>query len=177
MKFLVNKRSSLWLTIVAFAVLAFGPAVYAQTGETPPSEPESPSETSAATASAPAPAMIEIRGVKIGMSADEVVDKLGKPETSDAGSMYFDLSDGQAMQLVVDDKKLVSTLSMMYHGKNSDAPEFADVFGSGVAPDKNDGGSIFKRIRYSDLGIWIAYSRIGDKDNPMTTVTIQKIRQ
>ena len=120
--------------------------------------------------------MLEIKGVKIGMTADEAIDKLGKPMSRDAAGMYFELSNGQAMQLALDDKKHVATLSMIYNGKKAGAPDFAEVFGKAVEPDENENGTIFKRVRYSDLGIWVAYSRIGDKDNPMTTVTIQKIR-
>ena len=158
-----------------FGILALAPAAYGQTAETP-TDPERPDGTSVAAVPVSAPAMTEIMGIKIGTSADEAVDKLGKPENKDATGMYFDLPDGQAMQLVLDDKKQVTTLSMIYTGKDADAPEFAEVFGTSVEAPKGESGSIFKRIRYSDLGIWVAYSRIGDKDNPMTTVTIQKIR-
>lgn len=119
--------------------------------------------------------MSELKGVKIGMDADEVIEKLGKPETSDAAGMYFELSKGEAMQLALDNKKVI-TMSMFYNGKGSNAPKFADVFGSTVQPEKQENGSVFKRIRYPELGIWVAYSRIGEDDDSMTTVTIQKIR-
>ena len=168
--------NSLFALVFAIAAVCGG---YAQTGDTANVTEPDTSAVKVVEKQSPAnaPAMSEIRGVKLGMTADEVIKILGKPESKDEQGIYFKLSNGEALQLALDGEKKVTTFSMMYVGKGAKAPELTAVFGGDVKPDSESDGNVFKRVRYPELGIWVAYSRIGDGDNPMTTVTIQKIRQ
>jgi len=168
--------------VFAAAVLAVG--AFGQ--ETTPPEATAGSETVTAEAPVtqpeppkPAPAgplLDDINGVELGMTVDQVREKLGKPETQDAVSMFYDLDDGKQVQLRLDGDKKVMMVAGIFTGDEAAAPEFTEVFGEAVQTPAEENGTIYKIVRYPDAGYWIAYSRLSLKDGPMTTVTIQKMR-
>lgn len=119
------------------------------------------------------PLVDDINGITLNMTAEQVRDKLGKPDAGDASMMYYDLDGGQQLQLRLDADKKVTMVAGIYSGKKIDAPEFTEVLGSEAPTPEN--GRIYKLVRYPSAGYWVAYSRIDLDSGPMTTVTIQKL--
>lgn len=111
-------------------------------------------------------------GVELGMSADEVRNKLenlrDKGETQD----FFVFSDRKSAQVFYDDQRKVKALSVDYVGDESEAPSPERVLGEAV--EAKPDGSMHALKRYPEAGYWIAYSRTGGK-NPITTVTLQRM--
>lgn len=117
------------------------------------------------------PLYIGYKGIRIGMSADDVRKKLGDPKDKSEVQDFFMFSDKETAQVYYDKGKVmavsVSYLSM------KDAPAPKTVFGVDIEP-KSDGG-IFKLIRYPDAGYFVSYSKTGG-DDPLITVTMQRIQ-
>lgn len=124
---------------------------------------------------APAPLVKDYKGVAIGMTEDEVKDKLGKPELNDNTGFFYIFSDEERAQISFDAEKKVNMIAVFYSPDNENTPKYADVFGQeSVAPTKDD-GSIYNLVSYPQAGYWIAYSRLAG-DNALVTVTMQKAR-
>ena len=131
-----------------------------------------PDETKKAQGSA---AITDIHGISIGMSTSQIKDKLGKPESSDDTTMYFNLGNGESIQIGLDKDKKVILIAEIFSGKNAKSPDFDDVFGSEVENPASADGKVYKMMRYPTAGYWISYSRLDLKSGPMTTVTMQKM--
>jgi hypothetical protein len=121
------------------------------------------------------PVFTEYKGVVIGMTADEVRDKIDKkPKIEDKDGFYYVFSDNEAMQIVLDENKKVKVISIIYSGEKSGAPTYEGVFGKDVPLETSADGRVYKLIRYPQSGFWVAYSSSAG-DNPTVTVTIQKL--
>jgi hypothetical protein len=151
-------------------------AVFAQDGQ-PATEPSPAPAAAPAPEAAPGPVISELHGISIGMTADQVKDKLGKPDTSDAATMYYDLENGESLQLRLDADKNVMMVAVIYSGREAKAPTFAEVLGPDTPVITKENGSIYKQVRYPAKGVWVSYSKLALDSGPMTTVTIQKIPQ
>ncbi|MFZ1701732.1 MAG: hypothetical protein WBO10_10370 [Pyrinomonadaceae bacterium] len=116
-----------------------------------------------------------LKGIKIGMTANEVKDVLGKPKVTDATGMLFEMSNDESMQLKIKKGKTVTMIAVIYNGKDAEAPAATEIFGNDVIITPQENGNIYKRVRNSAAKYWIAYSRINLKDYAMTTITMQKI--
>lgn len=123
------------------------------------------------------PVVDDLRGITIGMTADEVKNKLGKPKAEDATGFYYVLSKEESMQITLDTDKKVNMIAMFYLGDETAAPKYEDVFGADVAVQKQANGGIYNLVRYPEAGYWVAYSKILVEDEPMITVTMQKMLQ
>jgi hypothetical protein len=111
--------------------------------------------------------------IRVGMKADAVRTKLGKPrDTSDAND-YFVFSDNESAQVLYDTNHAVRVISVNYTGNLSSAPKPKDIFGADV--EAKPDGSINKMVRFPKLGYWVSYLRTGG-DDPMIMVTIQKMQ-
>lgn len=119
------------------------------------------------------PAFHELRGVHIGMLADEARKKLGTPRDKSAEQDFYVFNDNEALQVYYDKSGAVITLSVDFMTGANGVPTSKDVFGS-ESEAKAD-GSIFKRVDYPKAGYWISYSRTAGND-ATTTITIQKIK-
>jgi hypothetical protein len=162
---------------LAFSLMII-PSVFGQTENMPGTEAVSENKAVAeATTQAPQPLIGDIKGITLGMTADEVKSKLGKPETSDASTMYYDLNKGESVQLQLDSDKKVVMVAAMYTGNKADAPDVAEVFGSDVKIVPRKDSRIYKLVRYPAAGYWVAYDRLQLDSGPMTTVTIKKIKK
>ena len=162
-------RSSyaLYLSIILLFLGAGVPAL---------AQSEAQSEPTAATKPAgPSPVVSDLNGVTLGMTADDVTEKLGKPDVGDDSGMFYTLSNDESLQLRLDQDKKVSMIAAIYSGKGAKAPEAADVFGPDGAVTPDTDGKLYKMVRYPKAGFWIAYSRLNLSNGAMTTVTIQKI--
>ena len=169
------KRLPLWLAILAVLISAVLIAVPLTSGQT--HDTRQIAQTTAANKSPDStmelpPVFKEYRGIKIGMTADEVrklVDKLrDKGETQD----FFVLSDTETAQVFYDKDGKVRAISIDYLGKGSDPPMPVEVLGEEIQP-KSD-GSMYGRKRYPSAGFWIAYNRTAG-DDPTVTITMQKV--
>ena len=127
--------------------------------------------SSAATPAVQQPLFTEYKGVKLGMSAQEVRAKLGNPVLKDDAMDYFIFNDGVTAQFVYDKANAVRTISVDYAG-GTGAPEYRAVVGA--EPETRPDGSVYKIVRYESFGFWVSYNRTA---GPVITVTItiQKI--
>lgn len=118
------------------------------------------------------PAFKDYKGVRIGMSADEVAEKLGEPAVKDENEGVFLISDVEMVQFLYDKAGGVSTISITYSAEHTNPPTALAVLGEDVAADAN--GRIYKLIRFPELGYWVAYSRNAG-EVPVVSVTINKM--
>jgi outer membrane protein assembly factor BamE (lipoprotein component of BamABCDE complex) len=125
-----------------------------------------------ASAQVEQPRYTEYRGVRLGMTAEQVTQKLGAPkETGDRQDFYV-FSEYESAQVFYDAQHVVTAVSANYLGEQSGAPTPEKVFGSPaeVKPD----GSIYKMVRYTQAGYFVVYSRTPG-DAPLVMITMQKI--
>lgn len=114
------------------------------------------------------------KDITIGTTADEVKDKLGKAKITDKDGFYYEFSDDESAQIILDSDQKVSVISIIYKVKDGKAPKFEDVLGTDITIEPNANGSIYKLVRYPEAGYWVAYNQTAG-DKPIVTVTIQKL--
>lgn len=120
------------------------------------------------------PVLKSYKEIKIGMPADQVRDKLGKPKIESDKDLFYQFTEDESAQILFDADKKVRVISMMYMDRNGNFPKPADVFGAYMQITSSEDGSIYKMVRYPAAGYVVVYSRtVGD--NPMIVVTMQKI--
>ena|SRR5580765_3706227 len=117
------------------------------------------------------PLYTDFRGVKLGMTPEEVRQKLGNPVLKDTEMDYFVLSDTLSAQVVYDAMHKARMISADY-ASGAGAPDARAVVGPELITKPD--GSAYAMIRYASLGFWVSYNRTAD---PMVivTITIQKI--
>jgi hypothetical protein len=125
-----------------------------------------------AVSSTPKPIASVYKDVKIGTSADEVRELLGKAEIDDKDGFYYEM-DTEMVQIRLDEDKKVRLISVTYTSKAANAPKYSDIFGAEPTNAKPD-GSFHKLIRYPAAGYWVAYSKTAGAE-PTITVTMQKL--
>ena len=126
-----------------------------------------------AAAVTPAPLFTSYRSIMIGLPADEVKQKLGKPKVDDKDGFFYEISDDEFAQIRLDGEGKIRLIAVTYTSDNKAAPKFSQVIG-GPEPAANPDGSVYRLVRYPSAGYWVAYSRSGG-DNPTITVTMQKL--
>ena len=175
-----NFRMSYIVAVGIVAALMFWltAAAFGQTTPMPQNTPVTPAATQTADKmTVSEPLMTDYRGIKVGMTADEVRAKLNeKPKVADKTGFYYVFSDDESAQIALDKNKKVRVISVIYSGKNATAPKYEDVFGKDVVITPTTDGRIYKMMRYPDTGVLIVYSRAAG-DNPMTTITMQRMRK
>lgn len=119
------------------------------------------------------PVLKEYKQLAIGMTADDVEEKWGKPKVHDKDGYLYEFSDTQTAQVRIDPEKKVSAIAVMFM-KKGEAPSLVEIFGEGAKPDTEQNGTIYKLVRYPEAGYWISYYA-GAGDDGMTTLTIQKL--
>lgn len=120
------------------------------------------------------PLFQDYKGVKIGMTADEVRQKLGKAQSEDKDGFLYVFDNDETAQIMLDAAQKVRIVSIMYGGDNTKPPACEDIFGKGIAAEKQANGSLYKLIQYPNPGYWISYNRMSG-EKPVTMVTIQKL--
>jgi hypothetical protein len=155
---------------LAAVSLCVSPSAFAQdSGQTPG---DSAAPAAAATTPQDEPLYREYKGIKLGMSADDVRKKLGKPKDAGKEQDFFVFSDRERARVYYDDKGNASAIITTYVGKSSNAPAPETVLGAALDPKAD--GSMYKMVQYPKAGYWIAYSRTAG-DEPLTMVTMQKM--
>ena len=117
------------------------------------------------------PLYTEYKGVRLGMTAQDVRTKLGAPGFKDNEMDYYSFSDTETAQIVYDAERKVKMISIDYLN-GTGAPEPRAVVGAELEAKEN--GSLYKFVRYENQGFWVSYSRIA---GPViiVTITIQKM--
>ncbi len=163
------------LLITAVMFMTFVWCAFDANAQTPPQSASTSDAEEAAlgTDAVTGPIFKDYKGVRIGMSADEVRQKLGSPELKDKGQDLFLISDVEMVQVVYDKDAKVSAVSITYSGKNDDAPTALAVLGEDVAAGAD--GRVYKLVRYPSVGYWVAYSRTAG-ESPIVSVTMKKMR-
>lgn len=119
------------------------------------------------------PAWQNYKGVTIGMTADDVKTKLGSPKSEDAEGFFYMVSDTETAQFLFDAGKKVRTISVVFAAENTTSPTFDAVFGKTAVAEPKADGSMYKMMRYEEVGYWVSYSRMAG-DKAMVIVTMQK---
>jgi hypothetical protein len=114
------------------------------------------------------PLFSEYKGVRLGMTTDEVRAKLGSPTMKADDQDYYIFSETESAQIAYDGTRRVVTISIDYV---SGAPDYRNVVGQSI--DQMQNGSLYKMVRYEAQGFWVSYGRAGA--NGTVTITIQKI--
>lgn len=122
------------------------------------------------------PVLTDYKGIKIGTTAEEVRDKLGKAKIDDKDGFFYEISDEEFAQIRVDKDKKVRLISVTYSDENKNTPKYADVFSAETPDATKPDGSIYNLVRYPEAGYWVAYSRTAG-GKPTVTVTMQKLRK
>ena len=125
----------------------------------------------ATNASSNVPVFTDYRGVKIGMTAEEVRAKLDRIKKGDAQD-FLVFSEHESAQIYYDDAGKVTAISVDYFGDNSHAPEPEAVLGMSLKAKAD--GSMYQLKRYPEAGYWVSYNRTAG-DKPIVTITMQKI--
>src|SRR5262245_15346468 len=94
-------------------------------------EAEKPVEETTETVKTPVlmPVWKNYKEVTIGMTADDVKEKLGKAEIADKDGFYYEFDNDETAQIALDADKKVRAIIVMYKLKNANAPKFEEVLG------------------------------------------------
>jgi hypothetical protein len=166
----------LFMSAMALIVIASVSMANAQTTKIESTSEEmakaSPAATATNEAAANVPVFKDYRGVKIGMSAEEVRAKLDRLKDGGPAQDFFVFSDRESAQIYYDKDRKVTAISVDYFGGESNAPLPDAVLG--VDLQAKPDGSMYELKRYPDAGYWVSYNRTAG-DKPIVTITIQKI--
>ena len=124
-----------------------------------------------AAPSAASPAFAEYKGIRIGMSAEDVRAKLDHLKEKGSASDFFAFSEAETAQVYYDAQGKVTAVCVVYSGDEAPKPEAV----LGEALEAKPDGSMYALKRYPAAGYWVAYSRTAGK-NPIVTVTMQKMQ-
>lgn len=116
------------------------------------------------------PLFTDYKGIRIGMTAEEVQAKLGKGMRIDEQE-FFVFNERETLQIAYDKTNKVMGISVDFLG-GVGAPDYTTVVGPDITvrPD----GSMYKMVRYDQLGFWVSYNRTSKTSVAMVTITIQK---
>jgi hypothetical protein len=148
----------------------------AQTVSNPTSQQEvakaSGENSSASNRATPAvPVFTDYRGIRIGMSTEEVRSKLDRVKKG-TGQDIFVFSEHESAQIYYGEDGKVSAISIDYFGENEKAPLPKVVLG--VELQARPDGSMYQLDRYPEAGYWVSYNRTAG-DKPIVTITMQKM--
>ena len=112
----------------------------------------------------------DYKGVRIGMAAEEVRAKLGKPALAADDQDYYIITKTETAQVAYDAAHKAYAISVDFID-GIGAPDYKAVVGPDVEirPD----GSMHKLVFYEKLGFWVSYHR-GAGGVTTVTITIQK---
>lgn len=114
------------------------------------------------------------RGIKIGMTADEVRNTVDNLKEKGDIQDFFVFSDVETAQVFYDKEHRVMAVSIDYLGRDSGAPVPEQVLGQTIQAKAD--GSMYALVRYPEAGYWVSYNRTpGDNATVTITITMQKL--
>lgn len=117
------------------------------------------------------PLYSDYKGVRIGMTAEEVRTKLGKPTLAADDQDYYIVSQTETVQVAYDAAHKTKAISVDFLD-GVGAPDYKAVVGADI--QVNPDGSMHKLVSYENLGFWVSYHRSAGGVTTVT-ITIQKI--
>lgn len=126
---------------------------------------------STASAVTQRPLYTEYKGVRLGMTAQEVQAKLGTPTFMDKELGYFVVSATETAQVGFDPAGKVKVISVDYLN-GTGAPEPQAIVGAEL--ETRDDGTLYKVVHYDSLGFWVSYGRTL-RPVLIVSITIQKM--
>lgn len=129
-----------------------------------------PNTAAAAAAVTQQPLFSEYRGIRLGMTSDQVRAKLGEPTLKADDQDYYLFSNTESAQFAYEKTHKVVTISIDYIGAG--APDYRNIVGPSI--DQKTDGSLYKLVRYEAQGFWVSYNRTAGTP-AVVTLTIQKI--
>ena len=121
------------------------------------------------------PSFHEYKGVQIGWLAEDVRKKLGSPADKGDEQDFYVFGEKETAQILYDKAtRKVTAISVDFMNGATGVITPQQVFGADI--EAKPDGSKYKLVRYPKAGYWISYSRTAG-DNPIITVTIQKLPQ
>lgn len=148
----------------ALVLASASAGMVSQSGSAPGSPPPA--------AAAPGPLYQDFRGVRLGMTADQVRERLGKPKDKGDEMDYFEFSDTHRARVYYGTDSNVEAIIATYIGNESGAPAPEAILGTGIEMAKDGSGA--KKVDYPAQGYWVAYSRTAG-DAPLVMITIKKL--
>lgn len=156
-----NTTRAVFLGLAAMIILMFSVAsVYGQRTRS----------SATALTSQPQPLFSEYKGIRLGMTAQEVRAKLGDPTIKGDDQDFYAFSETETAQFAYDKLLKVVTISIDYTGAG--APDYRNVVGPAI--DEKADGALYKLVRYEAHHLWVSYSRTAGTP-PLVTITIQKM--
>jgi hypothetical protein len=155
--------------LFALVILSVIPVVNAQQ-PVQNQQPKAPDVAAQVPVATVAPLYAEYKGVRLGMSADEVRQKLGRPKETGKEQDLFVFSDTERARVYYDSAKKATAIISTFIGKASNAPTPEAVLGTAV--EAKPDGTLYKLVQYPEAGYWVAYSRTAG-DEPLTIITMQ----
>lgn len=177
-RFLLRSSFILALLMATFALMATAANAQGadgeQTAKTEATEAATAARpaTTADAATAPVPVFTDYKGIRIGMSANEVRAKLDNLKEKGKTQDFFIFSDEESAQVYYDEQGKVTAISVNYLGAGSQTPKPVAVIGEEIQAKAD--GSMYELKRYPTAGYWVAYSRTAGV-NPLVTITMQKM--
>jgi hypothetical protein len=162
------------LTITLILVVSVS-TVSAQTTETESAQTQvakASARNAATKVGANVPVFTDYRGVRIGMSAEEVRGKLDGLKDGGPAQDFFVFSKQESAQIYYDKDRKVIAISVDYFGADETAPSPTAVLG--VELQAKPDGSMYQLKRYPEAGYWVSFNRTAG-ENPIITITMQKI--
>jgi len=131
-----------------------------------------PGATAAVAADEPSGSFHAYRGIQLGMTADEVRQKLGEPKDKGTEQDFYVFNESEMAQFVYDKSQKVVTISADFLASGPEVLTAKQVLGAEI--EAKPDGSVYKLVRFPKAGYWLSYNRTSGTA-PMTTVTLQKI--
>lgn len=171
----INSKSSIRSILVAVGLFLTVSITNAQQVSKSPTQEEEVATVvnspAGKAATSNVPVFSDYRGVKIGMTTEEVRAKLDRIKKGD-GQDFLVYSERESAQIYYNDEGKVTAISIDYFGDNSNAPTSEAVLG--VALQAKADGSMYQLSRYPEAGYWVSYNRTAG-DKPIVTITMQKM--
>jgi hypothetical protein len=113
----------------------------------------------------------DYKGVRIGMTVNEARVKLGQPTREFENQDLYVVSETETLQIFFDAARKITAISVDYLGTTG-APDYKAIVGDNI--EMKPDGSMYKVVRYEQLGFWVSFNRTAGELG-IITVTIQKI--
>lgn len=157
-----NHKSNCLAVLIVFVMSTFLVLVWGANAQAQ----ESRAAVKAVAVGIQQPLYTEYKGVRLGMTAQEVRTKLGKPAFTDNELGYFVFSETETVQIGYDAAGKVKTISVDYLN-GTGAPEPRVVVGAELETKQN--GALYRVVYYDNQSFSVSYSRTA---GPVIIVTI-----